>query len=424
MNIREIAVKVLDEVLNNKAYSNIVLDKALGDEKITQVDKNFITMLVHGVLQNYYLLDYKIKKLNPNKIKRKVYLVLLISIYQLDYMTKIPAYAVINEATSLTKTLEDNFASKFVNAILRNYSENKIEIKESDFKTSYEYLSIKYSTPIFIIRMLTKQYDLETTKKILDVTLNSAPLIVRVNTFKTTKEELLKYSEYTKGNIAENSLIYKGETRKLLNEHVKNGLVSIQDEAGQLIAPLLDLNENDVVLDMTAAPGSKTNHMGEILKNKGNIVAIDLYEHRLELLNKAASRLGLTNIKTKAYDATKLSELYGNESFNKILLDAPCSGLGVIRRKMDIKYNVSPESIDELVNLQKDLLEEAYKLLKVDGTLVYSTCTINKKENEKQIENFIKNHSDMEIISSKTLLPFEHDTDGFFYTKLIKKGVN
>ena len=423
MNIREESIKVLDEVINNKAFSNIVLDKALSNDNISQVDKNFITMLVHGVLQNYYLLDYKIKKLNSKKIKRKVYLILLISIYQLDYMTKIPEYAVINEATSLTKKVEDNYASKFVNAMLRNYVSNKVEINENDFNNVSEYLSIKYSNPEFIIKMLIKQYDLETTKKILDYTIKNAPLNVRINSFKTSKEELLKHNEYKEGSISKYGLIYKGSNRNLLNEHVKKGLVSIQDEAGQLIAPLLDLKETDYVLDMTAAPGSKTCHMGELLKNKGKIVAVDLYEHRLELLNKARTRLGLTNIITRAYDSTKLSEIYDKESFDKILLDAPCSGLGVIRRKMDIKYNVSPESIDELVSLQKTLLEEAYSLLKENGTLVYSTCTINKKENEKQIENFIKYHTDLEVVTQKTLLPYEYDTDGFYYCKMIKKGV-
>ena len=173
---------------------------------------------------------------------------------------------------------------------------------------------------------------------------------------------------------------------------------------------------------MCAAPGSKTCHMGELLKNKGKIVAIDLYEHRLELLTKAVNRLGLSNITTKAYDSTKLSEVFEKESFNKILLDAPCSGLGVIRRKMDIKYNVSPESIDELVGLQEKLLNEAYALLKKSGTLVYSTCTLNKKENEKQVEKFIKTHLDIKIIEEKTILPFVDNSDGFYYCKMIKEG--
>ena len=208
MNIREESIKVLDEVINNKAFSNIVLDKALSNDNISQVDKNFITMLVHGVLQNYYLLDHKIKKLNSKKIKRKVYLILLISIYQLDYMTKIPEYAVINEATSLTKKVEDNYASKFVNAMLRNYVSNKVEINENDFNNVSEYLSIKYSTPEFIIKMLIKQYDLETTKKILDYTIKNAPLNVRVNSFKTSKEELLKHNEYKEGSISKYCLIY------------------------------------------------------------------------------------------------------------------------------------------------------------------------------------------------------------------------
>lgn len=420
MNIREIAVKVINEVIFDKAYSNIVLDKALNNENISQVDKNFITKIVHGVLQNYYLLDYKIKKLNNKNIKRKIYLILLISIYQIDYMDKIPNYAVINEAVKLTKHLVDNYASKFVNAFLQNYLKENIEVKEEDFKDKFEYYSIKYSMPIFVVRLLIKQYSEEVALKIFESTLLNAPLSLRVNTFKTNKDELLKNSEYKEGNL-DTCLIYQGETRTKLNNDVINGLVSIQDEAGQLIAPLLELNSDDLVLDMCAAPGSKTCHMGEILKNKGKIIAIDLYEHRLELLNKASKRLGLTNIETKAYDSTKLHEIYKKESFNKILLDAPCSGLGVIRRKMDIKFNVSPQSIDELVALQKDLLEEAYYLLKNKGILVYSTCTLNKKENDKQIERFIKDHLDMKIIKEKTILPYENNSDGFYYCKMIKE---
>jgi len=422
MNIREIAVTVLDEVINNRAYSNIVLDKALSNDKISQVDKNFITKLVHGVLQNYYLLDYKISKLNENKIKRKVHLILLISIYQLDYMSKIPEYAVINEAINLAKNYVDNYASKFVNAILRKYLQNKININENDFTTKEEYLKIKYSMPLFVIKMFLKQYGEEITNKILDSTLKSAPLSIRVNSYKTSKKELLINKDFKEGNLADNGLIYIGKTRTVLNDFVKRGLLSIQDEAGQLVAPLLELKENDIVLDMCAAPGSKTCHMGEILKNKGKIVAIDLYEHRLELLCKAVNRLGLNNIETRAYDSTKLHEIYKEKYFNKILLDAPCSGLGVIRRKMDIKYNVTPESIDELVDLQSNLLEEAYLLLDNHGILVYSTCTLNKKENEKQILKFINKYQDMKIIEERTILPFENDSDGFYYCKMIKEG--
>lgn len=420
MNVREIAVKVINEVIFDKAYSNIVLDKALNNEKISQVDKNFITKLVHGVLQNYYLLDYKIKKLNNKNIKRKVYLILLISLYQIDYMDKIPSYAVINEAVKLTKFLVDNYASKFVNAFLQNYLKENIEVREEDFKDKNTFLSVKYSLPLFVINLLMKQYGEEIALKILESTLVNASQSLRVNMFKINKEELLKFSEYKDGNL-KTSLIYQGETRNRLNLDMINGLVSIQDEAGQLIAPLLELNKEDIVLDMCAAPGSKTCHMGEILKNEGKIIAIDLYEHRLELLKKASQRLGLSNIETRAYDSTKLHEIFKEESFNKILLDAPCSGLGVIRRKMDIKFNVSPESIDELVLLQKELLEEAYSLLKNKGILVYSTCTLNKKENEKQIERFTKNHLDMKILEERTILPFENNSDGFYYCKLIKE---
>ena len=209
-----------------------------------------------------------------------------------------------------------------------------------------------------------------------------------------------------------------------LDAPMHGGAYYVQEASSQFVGYLLKDEEvtNGRVLDMCAAPGSKTCHIGELLKNKGKIIAVDLYEHRLDLLEKAINRLGLRNVELKAHDSTKLHETYKEKSFDKILLDAPCSGLGVIRRKMDIKFNVSPESIDELVALQKELIEEAYVLLKDKGILVYSTCTINKKENEKQIVNFINKHKDMKVIEERTILPFEKDSDGFYYCKMIKEG--
>ena len=267
--------------------------------------------------------------------------------------------------------------------------------------------------------MWIKQYGKENAYKICE-SLNRIPLqSARVNTLKTTKEEILKNSSFKEGNLAKNSLIYtKGNIASC--EEFKKGLVTIQDESAQLVAEFMDPQPNDVILDMCAAPGSKTTHLGAIIKNQGVIKALDIHEHRVDLIKRNARRMGIICIDALCADATDLNDTFEKESFDRILLDGPCSGYGVIARKNDIKYHMKSDDMDSCIKIQKELLDSATIYLKVGGTLVYSTCTLNKKENEKQIEAFLARHDNFKLIDEKTIFPFEYNSDGFYMAKLEK----
>lgn len=419
MKVREVAFKVLWDILRDDLYSNIALDKALRDEPFSIVDKKFLTMLVHGTLQRYSSLEYEIDQVTKGKvIKPKMKLMLIMSLYQLRYMDKTPSYAIINEAVEYMKNLDGKAGASFTNGVLRTLTRENHKPKVSDFPSYLQYLSVAGNTPMFICKMWNAQYGGEITKEIIKVNLKEAPLTIRINTLKTTKEKLLN-EEYEEGKLSPCSLIYKGNKRISELEEFKNGEISVQDESGQLVALMLDPKQEDIILDMCAAPGSKTGHIAELMKNKGKIYALDLYEHRIKLLIDGMNRLGVTNVEALAKDATNLD--FEKEMFDKVLLDAPCSGLGVVRRKPDILRKITPERIDSIINDQKLLLESANKHLKVGGVLVYSTCTINKNENEKQIAKFIENHPNYQLIEEKVILPYEYNSDGFYIAKL-KKG--
>lgn len=266
--------------------------------------------------------------------------------------------------------------------------------------------------------MLSKQYDFETAKKICNHDNTPPTRAPRVNTLKTTKEALLKDKHFKAGNLADDALLY--DAGNIANtRYFKEGLVTIQDESSQLVAPFLEPQETDLVLDMCCAPGSKTTHLAALMNNKGKIIAYDLFEHKIKLVQANLNRLGVKNVELHALDATLLKEHYPKGHFDKILLDAPCSGLGVMKRKPEIKYHDS-SAMDTIIPLQAKLLDNAYYLLKNNGRMVYSTCTINKKENEQMIKQFLAKYPDMKVIEEKKILPYVYDSDGFYICKLEK----
>ncbi len=423
MKVREIAFKVLWDILHDDLYSNIALDKALREEPLSMVDKKFLTMLVHGTLQRFSSLEFEIDQVTKGKVvKDKMKLMLIMSLYQLRYMDKTPSYAIINEAVEFMKTLDGKAGASFTNGVLRTLTRENHKPKINDFPSYLHYLSVAGNTPMFVCKMWESQYGIQTTKDIIKANLKEAPFAVRVNILKTSKEKLLN-KKFILGKLAKNSLIYLGNKRISELDEFKNGEISVQDESGQLVADILEPKENDLILDMCAAPGSKTGHIAELMNNKGKIYALDLYEHRVKLLNDGMQRLGITNVETKVADATALENDFKKEMFDKILLDAPCSGLGVVRRKPDILRKITPERIDSIISDQIKLLESANLYLKENGILVYSTCTLNKNENEKQIRKFIEKHPDYFLLEEKIIFPYEYDSDGFYIAKL-KKGVS
>lgn len=415
MKARRQAHKILIDVCMYKRYSNLALKEDIND--FQQVDKALITNIVYGTLQNYRYVRYLWVNLADSFPAEEIALLIDMSIYQLVFMDRVPEYAVINDAVDIAKTLYEGKFEKFVNAVLRNYLRAPRRVVEGG---EVDRFATRYSYPTWLVQMWMKQYGKEDTMKICEA-MNQAPKqCARVNTLKISKEEVMELDEnFTLASLASDALYYaKGNIAN--SEAFKKGYVTIQDESAQLVCEILDPKPNEAILDMCAAPGSKTCHIGSLMKNKGTLVALDIHEHRVELIKKNARRMGIIMVQALAQDALELEEVFERDCFDRILLDGPCSGYGVIARKSDIKYHMKNNDMDSCIKIQSQLLDSATKYLKVDGVLVYSTCTLNKKENEFQVEAFLKRHKNFTLVEEKTILPFEHHSDGFYMAKLVK----
>ena len=411
------AYRILNQYFEDESFLNIALNEELKKSELKREDKDLCTTIVYGTIQNLLAIQYQLQPyIKGKRVKKKIKTLLYLSLYQLMYLDKIPEYAVINEAVNIAKK-QGYQTSKFVNAVLRHFVRN--ERRSLEGLDELERISIETSHPLWMVKMFNKQYGLEKTKKICLEDNTPPTRSGRVNTLKASKEELLKEGCFKEGTLSKDALLYnKGNLA--LTSYFKEGKVTIQDESSQLVARLLDPQKTDYVLDMCSAPGSKTTHLSALMENQGKIEAYDLYEHKVKLVEYNLRRLGVKNVHIQAGDSTKLNEVYPEITFDRILFDAPCSGFGVLKRKPEIKYHDS-SIMDGLVSLQALLLENAYYLLKNDGTMVYSTCTINKKENELMIQKFIEKHPDMEVIKQRTILNYEYHTDGFSMCKM-KKG--
>lgn len=421
MKVREIALNIINSISKNKSFSNIELNKAIRENSLNDADKALLTRIVYGTIKEFVILDYEINKATDNKsIKPLVRDLLRMSLYQMRYMDRVPTYAIINEAVEIAKKVQGSMTANFVNAVLRRLSFDLFTPSKLDYKDELDYISILNSIPSWITHMISKQYTKEDALTYIKSSKLDSPISLRVNTLKANLDDLLKKDYFVKSSLSPVGLIYTND--KSLNEleEFMNGEVFVQGESSQLVPLLLNPKENDCILDMCAAPGGKTYGISALLNNSGKVYSVDLYDHRIKLLENNLPRLGIKNVKTIVGDSRKLS-MFKDNTFDKILLDAPCSGLGIIRRKPDIIYNIKQDDIDSLIALQRELIDEAYRLLKNGGELVYSTCTIDKKENDGQVKYMLDKYKDLELVESKTLLPTEEIVDGFFMAKLKKR---
>lgn len=426
---RNIALKSLYEINIKQAYSNIVLDKFINEnrEKLSNLDINFISELVYGVVTWKLTLEYIIQKYSKTKIKKMsdwVKNILYLGSYQIIFLDKVPKSAAVNESVNLCKKY--NFKSVgLVNAILRKIEKSDYE-EISNITNSITRISLKYSMPEWIVKKFCDEYGEEETADICQ-NLNLRPNIsVRINKLKG-KVELGE-----KGILEDFRTITGTKNITKTKEYIE-GNITIQDEAAGLSSFILAPKEGEMVLDACSAPGGKTTYLAELMHNKGKIVAWDIYEERLKQVDQNAKRLGIDIIQTEVHDATKLKEEY-EEKFDKILLDVPCLGLGVIRRKPDIKWNRQENDIKEISNIQFNILKTCSKYLKNNGVLVYSTCSMLKEENDEIIEKFIKEEN-FETVNIDEQIPNEFSKittnnmvkflpsqkhDGFFITMLKK----
>lgn len=467
---REAAFKALLAIERDGYYSNLELSKMLASDELS--NKGFIREIVYGVTENKIYLDYildKFIKKGAAKTKLQALIILRMGVYQILFMNSVPNYAAVNESVALARRFARG-TDGFINGVLRNFIRNMDSASEIDVKGQLEYLSIRYSCQPKLVEELVSMLGFEHAKMLLEHAGHRPPLSIRVNIAQISVKELadrLRANGFeTEGSkLSDRVLLVKGGALTEANEY-KEGLFSIQSEESCAIADFADAKSTELVIDLCAAPGGKAAAMAEqMLKPStstepltktepgkqpststepltetepgkqpststepltktepgiasGKVIALELYEHRAALIEATARRLGLENIEVRCQDAVEqIDELVGKADL--VLADVPCSGLGVIRRKPEMKYR-DEFDFDELVEIQKSILETGSSYLKPGGRLIYSTCTINPRENELMVKDFLERHE--EFISEKEvkLSPFDNGYDGFYMNKLKK----
>lgn len=398
MDARSYALDVLERVFHEHGYAGLLMRM---DNGFNDLDRRFISTLVYGTIRNYTLLEAQWKPFVKRKVRLRTALILDMAVYQLFFLDKVPDYAVVDGAVQMAEARDKGF----VNAILH-------KVQKQGF-VQMEEASIRYSHPQWIIGLWKAHYGEEVTKKILESDQKPSLTFGRINTLKAEKEKLEEKFSFV------NDISFKSDVPVQDTKEFENGEVLIQDVHSAMVPTFLDVKPGMQVLDACAAPGTKTQEIAMFMENEGEIIAADVYEARVHLIDQLMEKTGVTIVKTMVSDAT-LEGRFAVESFDRILLDVPCSGLGDLSHKPEIRWHLLPENIDELVAVQRKILMTNAPYVKTGGIMVYSTCTLNKKENEKQIAWFLKQHPDFTLLYEKTMFPFEDGGDGFYMAQLCK----
>ena len=415
---RKTAYLSLVDVESKKAYSNLAINHQVIINKPNS--QGFVRELVYGVLENKLLLDHYIDQLVINGIgslKTPELTIIRMGIYELGYMDSVPEYAAVNESVVLAKKYCRS-KSGLVNGVLREYLSRKLQLKLPDrSEDEVAYLSVKYSYAPWIVELWLDHYSTDFVEELMKAGNVTPPMTVRLNWLKVMKPDLIKkleakHFQVEEGRICQNALNIKG-SRLLDTELYKLGMFTPQDESSMLVAEKLDPKHGETVMDVCAAPGGKTTAIAERMNNTGRIIASDIYRRKLDLIDKEARRLGITNIETRSWDATRVDSSMIQKA-DRVLVDAPCSGLGVVRRKPEIKYKELTEEMELLPKKQLAILSASSGYVKPGGRLVYSTCTVNPRENERVVEAFLKKNPAFSKIERTLLLPNVNGTDGFF----------
>lgn len=433
------AVWTLVQFWKRRTYLAKYLHSEFRKNNVPLIDRPFLTDLVQGTVRWQVYLDWVLKQFVHGKYAQLpdvIRAILQISLYQKLFMSRIPDYAIVNEANKLTRRANQDRLRGFVNGVLRNVFRNldEIDYPNTD-ENPIQALSILFSFPEWMVSRWVERFGVAFTRSLLE-SLNQPPAtFVRVNTLRTTADayfQILQENGFDpkKGfYLPEFLLVHKSRWVEKFPFY-QEGYFSIQDESAGLVAHVLDAQPGETILDMCSAPGGKTTHIAELMKNRGRIIAVDLYPSRLQMVEENASRLGITCIETLEGDSRTLSL----KPVDRVLIDAPCSGLGVIAKKPEIKWQRMPRDIRKMTAIQRGLLENAAKLVKEGGVIVYSTCTIEPEENENQIEAFLKNHKNFVLeppgpfVGEKVTesgkwvktFPNLHKIDGSFVARLKK----
>ncbi len=427
MNAREIALKALVDIETNETYVNVALKEALSSGDLSSVDKGFVTELIYGIVSNKTAIDFIISRYSKVKIKKMtpwVLNILRMGVFQLHFMDKVPPSAACNEAVKLANKYSHRAGSGFVNGVLRAVSREKDVFEFPKMNDIAEELSLKYSYPVWMTKALIKEYGEERCQELFEENNKPHVVFIRVNLLKTTEEKIIETLEkegvFCERTQVENCLKVIGKLNVENSAAYKSGLYSLQNISSQMAALALDAKPDELIIDMCAAPGGKSCAIAEQMGNTGRVFSFDVFSHKVELIKKSAERLGIDIITPKVQDSREQVENLVGKA-DRVLADVPCSGLGVIHKKPDIKWKRKEEDISELCALQREILETAATYVKKGGTLVYSTCTILPEENRIRIFEFLKNHSEYKKVLEKQILTTENGESGFYICKMIKE---
>lgn len=439
---RNTAFEVLLKIEQNSAYSNIALNNAIKENKHNGLDSSFVSALVYGVLEQKLKLDYIIRqysKIPLRKIELKTKIILRMGVFQLLFMDKIPESAAVNESVKLAKKHKLQKSAGFINGILRSITRAQVKYTLPDSSDTVRFLSVNYSVPEQLIRLWVSAYGKENAEKIAASLGGRPKLCARVNTLKTDTQGLIdslsqQGAAAVPSDIIDNAVIIENSGSVERLQAYKNGLFHIQDISSQLCVSLLNPKPGDIMLDICSAPGGKSLTAAQLMNDRGKIFAFDLYEHKLKLIRSNAKRLGIGSIVTQIRDGAE--NFIALPTADKILCDVPCSGLGILSRKPEIRYKDDIIS-DDLPKLQYKILCNSARYLASGGVLVYSTCTLNPKENGENTSRFLKEHTEFEGVElclpkgiqrafgenswEITLMPHTAGTDGFYIAVFRKK---
>ena len=440
INPRQVACEILNQVIHEGKFSNKLMQTAVDQSQMSEVDKRFVRTLVYGVLEKSMTLDWWLEQLSSVKLKKiepKTRIILKMSLYQIAFLERIPNSAAVDEAVKMTK--KANFKSAgFVNGVLRSFirlnGQWPYPNKETDLNI---YLSVYYSHPLWLVERWTELFGAAEAEELMKADNEIPKISIRCNTLKTDIESLIKalakegYAAKRHDLLPEALILEKmGEKPLHLLDVFIKGHFFIQDLSAMLVGHVAAPKPEDVVLDVCAAPGGKTTHMAQLMQNQGSIVARDVNNFKTQQIEENIKRMGISNVTLEVADGLIFNDS-DVQKYDKIILDAPCSGLGIIRRKPEIRYNRSKEDLDSLALLQKQLLSNVSKYVKTGGELIYSTCTIDPKENDEVILWFLKEHPEYSLMElPEPLKTYSEDGcklklfqsangfDGFYIVKL------
>lgn len=432
-NPRFVAMQLLTQVAQNQAYSNLLVDKGIREGKLSSKDDRLMTEIVYGTISRKLTLEYYLAPVikNPKKVDPWVKQLLLLSLYQLKYLDRVPEHAIVNDAVEIAKTYGNSGAGKFVNGVLRTILRNETPDTKL-IKNKQKRLSVELSLPEWLVEKLINTIGEEETIKLGESLFDNSRVSARVNGH-MDRNEAIEYL-ISEGYDVEESAISPfgivGKSGYLAGSRLfEEGDLTIQDESSMLVAPSMQIEPHHMVLDACAAPGGKTTHIAQYLdaEQGGRVVALDIHKHKTKLIKQNATRQNVQHVvRTKEMDARNVKDSFPADHFDRVLVDAPCSGLGLLRRKPDIKYSKKLEDFANLPIIQSEILESVAQKVKLWGIITYSTCTILPEENEQVIKAFLESHPNYQVIDVAgaeklatkdkwvTLYPHTYGTDGFF----------